>query len=156
VIAMTLPEHHLLRLFESGRDGSATDFARRANQFVSDCRPFTLSTGAAVREPSSPKFDFASPFKPIRVTSPASQNFASAFQKCVITSAHPLPIRGTYRDRHGVGSGMRWTRWRHDERRLMRTAKSCGPDLPTLGSNFAVMIRKATVAIKPGHRGERV
>ena len=34
-----------------------------------------------------------------------------------------------------------------------RTAKSCGPDLPTLGSSFAVMIRKAMEAIKPGTPG---
>jgi hypothetical protein len=33
-----------------------------------------------------------------------------------------------------------------------RTAKACGPDLPTLGSSFS---REATVAKKPGHRGER-
>jgi hypothetical protein len=31
-----------------------------------------------------------------------------------------------------------------------RTAKSCGPDLPTLGSSLAVMICKAMEAIKPG------
>jgi hypothetical protein len=36
-----------------------------------------------------------------------------------------------------------------------RTAKACGPDLPTLGSSFPRDVsRGATVAIKPGHRGE--
>src|ERR1700758_2030093 len=35
-----------------------------------------------------------------------------------------------------------------------RTAKACGPDLPTLGSSSWIFLR-ATVAIKPGHRGER-
>ena len=41
-----------------------------------------------------------------------------------------------------------------DERRLMRTAKSCGPDTPTLVSSRRKTIPQATVAIKPGHRGE--
>jgi hypothetical protein len=41
-------------------------------------------------------------------------------------------------------------------RRAMRarTAKPCGPDIPTLMSSFAA-IRKAMVANKPGHQGER-
>ena len=37
----------------------------------------------------------------------------------------------------------------------MRTAKSCGPDPPTLGSSWRVD-PPATVANKPGHRGEHV
>jgi hypothetical protein len=42
-----------------------------------------------------------------------------------------------------------------DERRLRRTAKSCGPDAPTLASSFAGSFpAQATVAKKPGHRGE--
>jgi hypothetical protein len=44
----------------------------------------------------------------------------------------------------------------HRTSEAKRTAKSCGPDPPTLGSSFAVMIRKATVANKPGHRGDHV
>ena len=36
-----------------------------------------------------------------------------------------------------------------DERRLSRTATSCGPDTPTLVSSLRV-IAQATVAIKPG------
>jgi hypothetical protein len=43
-----------------------------------------------------------------------------------------------------------------DEGRAKRTAKSCGPDAPTLASSFAGSIpAQATVAKKPGHRGER-
>jgi hypothetical protein len=34
-----------------------------------------------------------------------------------------------------------------------RTAKSCGPDTPTLVSSLVVMIRKAMEAIKPGTSG---
>src|ERR1700730_10824501 len=48
---------------------------------------------------------------------------------------------------------------------LLRTAKSCGPDAPTLASSLAevlsalpgsdkTLIREMTVAKEPGHRGE--
>ena len=36
-----------------------------------------------------------------------------------------------------------------------RTAKSCGPDAPTLASSVRKVFPQATVANKPGHRGER-
>jgi hypothetical protein len=36
----------------------------------------------------------------------------------------------------------------------MRTAKPCGPGAPTLASSFAEFFCEATVARKPGHRGE--
>ena len=39
-----------------------------------------------------------------------------------------------------------------DGRGKSRTAKSCGPDTPTLVSSFAEAIPQATVARKPGHR----
>jgi hypothetical protein len=38
----------------------------------------------------------------------------------------------------------------------VRTVKSRGPDTPTLVSSLAAMVREATVAKKPGRRGERV
>ena len=43
-----------------------------------------------------------------------------------------------------------------DERRMLRTAKSCGPDAPTLAFKSVMMLRITlmTVARKPGHRGE--
>jgi hypothetical protein len=59
-----------------------------------------------------------------------------------------------------VGCGMRWTRQRQarlisrGRMMLMRTAKSCGPDAPTLASSLRDF-SQATVARKPGHRGER-
>jgi hypothetical protein len=40
-----------------------------------------------------------------------------------------------------------------DDGANLRTAKSCGPDAPTLASSFADT-RATTVARKPGHRGE--
>jgi hypothetical protein len=41
-----------------------------------------------------------------------------------------------------------------DESAILRTAKSCGPDAPTLASSWRSNLQ-ATVANKPGHRGER-
>jgi hypothetical protein len=37
---------------------------------------------------------------------------------------------------------------------LKRTAKSCGPDAPTLASSSVEFLRGAMVAKKPGHQGE--
>src|SRR5438105_15936907 len=54
----------------------------------------------------------------------------------------------------GAGCGGRFG----DARRaaLMRTAKPCGPDAPTLASSFAGSDScEAMVARKPGHQGER-
>ncbi len=42
----------------------------------------------------------------------------------------------------------------NDEHGLMRTAKSCGPGAPMLALSSAESHRGATVATKPGHRGE--
>jgi len=58
--------------------------------------------------------------------------------KSPATSRASRPARGAYRDRHG-----RWARdavdalATRDERCVRRTAKSCGPDAPTLVSSFA-------------------
>jgi hypothetical protein len=60
------------------------------------------------------------------------------------------------RDRHG-----RWVRDAVDAGMSAtndvdpRTAKSCGPDAPTLASSVRKVFPQATVANKPGHRGER-
>jgi hypothetical protein len=40
-----------------------------------------------------------------------------------------------------------------DEQRETRTAKSCGPDAPTLASSLR-LAAQVTVAKEPGHRGE--
>jgi hypothetical protein len=51
---------------------------------------------------------------------------------------HPVPTRGAFRDRHE-----RWARDAMDaggaltKALSLRTAKSCGPDAPTLASSFA-------------------
>src|SRR6266849_9598421 len=92
------------------------------------------------------------------------------------------PTRGAYRDRHGRGVRMRWTRQRfacdgiagrtsirerstaRGREMLLRTAKSCGPDTPTLVSSSRSCVGptglrqnlnpQMTVAKEPGHRGE--
>jgi hypothetical protein len=58
--------------------------------------------------------------------------------------AHPVPARGAFRDRHG-----RWERdavdavGARDECTNKRTAKSCGPDIPTLISSGRQCLRIA-------------
>jgi len=72
-----------------------------------------------------------------------------------ISLAVPAQHRGAFRDRHerragdAVDAGCAF-----DESAGLRTAKSCGPDAPTLASSVRSN-PQATVANKPGHRGER-
>jgi hypothetical protein len=72
------------------------------------------------------------------VQSVTKKYFASRFAQ--ITSISPavlLPLEGRFAIVTDVGSGMRWTRLHlEDERCSPRTAKSCGPDAPTLASSF--------------------
>jgi len=50
---------------------------------------------------------------------------------------HPGPHKGAFRDRHGRKVGMRWTQAAPRTKALiLRTAKSCGPDAPTLASSW--------------------
>src|SRR5258706_2112833 len=118
-----------------------------------------------------------------RLSSPHSKNFF--LYRLVETSLEPAPSHpetGAYRNRHGRGVGcdgrgsvLRAT-WlqggfrpvsdqQHaDERCLSRTAKSCGPDAPTLASSSRRHVGptgrrqnlnpRTTVAREPGHRGE--
>jgi hypothetical protein len=68
--------------------------------------------------------------------------------------AIPRPRRGTFRDRHE-----RWARdamdafGAQDERTGKRTAKPCGPGIPTLMSSLQVTLQ-TTETTKPGLRGE--
>src|ERR1700694_954737 len=58
-------------------------------------------------------------------------------------SRHPVPHRGALRGRHGrwvrdaVDAAASGARMRAGRMMLTRTAKSCGPDAPTLASSFA-------------------
>jgi hypothetical protein len=49
--------------------------------------------------------------------------------------AVPSPLGGATRDRHGRGAGCGGGGCALDEWRQTRTAKSCGPDTPTLVSS---------------------
>jgi len=65
----------------------------------------------------------------------------------------PVLTKGRFAIVTNVGSGMRWTRQCRKTSDTTRTAKSCGPDAPTLASRSWSNPR-ATVAKEPGHRGE--
>ena len=66
----------------------------------------------------------------------------------------PVPShRGASRDRHGRGAGCGGRGCADNERCLMRTEKSCGPDTPTLVSSSAMKERGMTVAKTPGAPG---
>jgi hypothetical protein len=71
------------------------------------------------------------------LSTPSRKNIPLTLSGKSALSARPShPIRGAARDRHERCGGMRWTRaLAIDERLNARTAKSCGPDAPTLASS---------------------
>src|SRR6202051_1464238 len=71
--------------------------------------------------------------------------------------AIPAHTQGAFRDRHERRAGDAMDAGcAADESAILRTAKSCGPDAPTLASSSrGASFLGATVANKPGHRGER-
>ena len=126
----------------SNDDGLADRSARRANQQI----PV---------QPHSQKY-FASPVGQIISTS----------------SRHPVPRRGAYHDRHERWDGMRWTRQRFardgiagrasrlvsdhqasGREMLQRTAKSCGPDAPTLASSSRSCVGPTGLRVRPETSG---
>ena len=54
----------------------------------------------------------------------------------MVIPAHPASIGGALRIVTDVERGMRWTRGAARRTVLTRTAKSCGPDIPTLMSSL--------------------
>ena len=92
---------------------------------------------------------------------PPSQKYSDfpKTQISFISLAIPCPPRGAYRDRHGRGArdamdaNCRAQSFARTSG-VLRTAKSCGPDAPMLASSLR-QHPQATVATKPGHRGER-
>src|ERR1700722_15379857 len=68
----------------------------------------------------------------------------------------PAHTQGAFRDRHERRAGDAMDAGgAADESATLRTAKSCGPDAPTLASSSReASFLGATVANKPGHRGE--
>jgi hypothetical protein len=61
---------------------------------------------------------------------------------------------GAARDRHGRGTGCDGRGRAFDEWRVMRTAKSCGPDASTLAFKSVEAISLMTVTKEPDHRGD--
>ena len=86
---------------------------------------------------------------------PENQKY-SAFLVGQISGIGPpvSPERGAARDRHERCGEMRWTPESRRRTWPRRTAKTCGPDAPTLAPSLRIH-SQATVARKPGHRGER-
>ena len=83
----------------------------------------------------------------------------SDFQKTQISLyARPVPLRQRgARDRHGRGAGCGGRGRCQRREHLKRTAKACGPDAPMLASSpREASFLGATVARKPGHRGDHV
>jgi hypothetical protein len=136
----------------------------------SDCGAGRIRAPAQPKVPLRVKTNFISPFNPITPVQISREKY-SALRRPQITSTLPRipPHEGTFRDRHERGGGERWPRrlagvFDADERadrpsrglrrdryqarrgssraRLSRTAKPCGPGVPTL-------------ALSPGARNAR-
>jgi hypothetical protein len=69
------------------------------------------------------------------VQSLAQKYFYSLLTQITSISAAVPPHRGAYRDRHGREAGCDGRGCVTDEHVILRTAKSCGPDAPTLASS---------------------
>ena len=79
------------------------------------------------------------------LSSPSRKNILIfRIHKSVYISRHPASQEGRFAVVTDVGCGMRWTRQRRSANTLrgraalMRTAKSCGPDAPTLASSLRI------------------
>src|ERR1700733_4478987 len=113
----------------------------------------SLSSGARSRDPVARNDD-------IRRTGTISD-----FQKLSLTldpnqlliSRHPVPREGALAIVTDVGAGSGGRRCAFDERRVKRTAKSCGPDAPMAGVKFARSSRFLGMTVTSklwSHRGE--
>jgi len=106
---------------------------------------------------------FGSAFKLIWPVQMLSEKYSSLlFPKSMLSSSHPASLkRDAARTSRGVGCGMRWPRcgaacFGAPTYAMSRTVKSQGPGLPTLRSAQRVKRVVATVANKPGRRGDCV
>ena len=70
------------------------------------------------------------------VQSYSEKFFASPQTQIKSIFRHPVPKEGRFAIVTDVGCGMRWTLWRGKTNARKRTAKSCGPDAPTLASSW--------------------
>src|ERR1700730_3089088 len=72
--------------------------------------------------------------------------------KSIQNLQHPVPIEGRFAIVTNAGWDAVDAGGASDEGAGLRTAKSCGPDAPTLASSFAEQSAQATVTTKPDHR----
>src|SRR5262249_49227184 len=85
------------------------------------------------------KTEFASPFRAFGCFKCRREKYsASVFQKCMIVCGRPGPRRGTYASSRTLGAGCDGRFGRVRRTQPGRTAKSCGPDSPTLESSSAM------------------
>ena len=84
-----------------------------------------------------------------------SQRYCRIPQISFTFAASRLDTRGASRSSRTLGAGCDGRVGDARRAALMRTAKLCGPDAPTLASSLRVNNPQATVARKPGRRGER-
>jgi hypothetical protein len=84
----------------------------------------------------------------ILLSSPLAKNISLCPSGKSSLQAPAIPSRqGAFRDRHERGTGCGGRRRRIDECASQRTAKSCGPDAPTLASNWRRCSRIAPVTV---------
>jgi hypothetical protein len=100
------------------------------------------------------KTDFLNRIKLIwAVQSPSQKYFCFSEAQSSLCDCHPVPSEGRFAIVTDAGRDAVDADALEDERRVTRTAKTCGPDTPTLVSSLRSN-PQATVARKPGRRGE--
>ena len=100
------------------------------------------------------------------LSSPLCKNISfRRLVETVLLIRHPVPIEGRFAIVTNAGRDAVDVSGAFDESVCLRTAKSCGPDAPTLASSWRVAMSALTgltrrdplamVTNKPGHQGER-
>jgi hypothetical protein len=111
-----------------------------------------LAPAFSLRRGEGDPAQFAKQFNILSSIAPRSKMSLPFYRNSAIHK-QSRPIRGTIRGRHVSLARDAMDAARRQTCDVMRTAKSCGPDPPMLGSSRAT-ICAATVASKPAHRGE--
>ena len=122
----------------------------------------SLSAGAHSRDPLARNDEETFSLRQINPTGKSLKSLSSPSRKNIpltpsgksvtlICASHPM--RGGSRSSRTCG-GMRWTRNAQGRTRMMRTAKSCGPDAAVLASNCAGSFLRGDGGKRAVHRGE--
>jgi hypothetical protein len=133
-----------------GNDGPVS--ACRANQFRSIFLRSSFPCALEATKTGAPKNDFREPHQAdLACPAPAGKIFLFRFfgKWC-----HPPAVpRGASRSSRTLSAGCDGRHGCARRAQARRTAKSCGPDPPTLGSSSVRRFHGATVANKPGTPG---